>query len=95
MKKILAVALVVAMMSCNNDANDADPTTDTTNFNREPMDTGSLSPAIGDTSLKMDPSTGTDTTSRPYTGGTGDTGKDGSSRAGGGSGDTSRGSRQQ
>ena len=62
MKKIVAVlALTVGLMSCNNDANDGDASTDTTNFNRG-VDAGSAAPT-GDTTLDMDPSTGTDTIS--------------------------------
>ena len=71
MKKLWSLALIVALVSCGG-ANDGDANTDTTNFDRQPMDTGNLSPAIGDTSMKMDQSTGTDTTSRPYSG-SGDT----------------------
>jgi hypothetical protein len=71
MKKVLAILAVTVLMSCGN-ANDGDATSDTTNFNNE-SDTGAVSGAVGDTGMNMDPSTGTDTTSRPYSGSGGDT----------------------
>jgi hypothetical protein len=68
MKKIMIASTVMAvMMSCGG-ANDGKTETDTTNFNTTAADTGSLSPAYGDTSRNLAPSTGTDTVSRPYSG---------------------------
>lgn len=69
MKKffVLSMSISVLMMSCGN-ATDGDASTDTTNFNTTPADTGALSPTYGDTTMKMSESTGTDTTSRPYSG---------------------------
>ena len=73
MKRILSVAsLAVILMSCGN-ANDGNANTDTTNFNND-VNTGTVPGAIGDTGINMDPSTNTDTTSRPYSGASGDTG---------------------
>lgn len=75
MKKILIVPVAALVLFSCGDASDGDASTDTTNFNT-PADTSSTG-LYGDTSVKMDPSTQTDTFSRPYSGattGTGDTG---------------------
>lgn len=81
MKKIgIVSALAICLLSCNNDANDANPNTDTTNFSNG-ADTGTSAP-YGDTTLNMDPSTGTDTISTQS--GNGDrTGSDTGARTGG------------
>ena len=67
MKGIITIAVLFALMSCGN-ANDGDASTDTTNFNTTHVDTTTTTNAIGDTSLKMDPSTRNDTMSTTQNG---------------------------
>ena len=67
MKGIIMIAVLFALMSCGN-ANDGDASTDTTNFNTTHVDTTTTTNAIGDTSLKMDPSTRNDTMSTTQNG---------------------------
>jgi hypothetical protein len=68
MKKIaLAGSMLIVLLSCNS-SNDGDASTRASDP-KSIQDTGSLSPAYGDTTLNLDPSTATDTTSRSYSGG--------------------------
>ncbi|HVG14836.1 MAG TPA: hypothetical protein VM935_07745 [Chitinophagaceae bacterium] len=74
--KLIIASLVLIAASCGP-KNDGDAST------REPIpptatDTGSLSPAYGDTTLKMDPSTATDSSSAGSTNGGGTMARDSS-----------------
>ena len=59
----IALALIIGLLSCNNDAMDGNTNTDTTSFGGG-ADTISAAP-LGDTTIDMDSSTATDTISAP------------------------------
>jgi hypothetical protein len=80
MKKIIMASLVIGtLMSCANEANDGDASTDTTTFDATPGDTSSA--PLGDTSLDLNnqgtlsnPNTRTDVDTSHSAGSTRDTG---------------------